>query len=55
MRVLLSNTFWIIGWIANLDPTLGTEIRKTRPVIVISSDEIGIFLTLLFLYQSFQI
>lgn len=29
-------------WIANLDPTLGTEIRKTRPVIVISSDEIGI-------------
>ena len=23
-------------------PTLGTEIRKTRPVIVISSDEIGI-------------
>ena len=29
-------------WQVNLDPTLGAEIRKTRPVIVISSDLIGI-------------
>jgi len=28
-------------WLANLDPTLGTEIRKTRPVVIISSDSIG--------------
>jgi mRNA interferase MazF len=29
-------------WLVNLDPTVGTEIRKTRPVVVISSDAIGI-------------
>jgi mRNA interferase MazF len=29
-------------WLVNLDPTLGAEIRKTRPVVVISSDAIGI-------------
>jgi len=28
-------------WLVNLDPTLGAEIRKTRPVVVISSDVIG--------------
>ena len=25
----------------NLDPTLGAEIRKTRPAVVVSSDGIG--------------
>ena len=25
-------------WLANLDPTIGSEIRKTRPVVVISND-----------------
>lgn len=25
----------------NLDPTIGAEIRKTRPVVVISSDALG--------------
>lgn len=29
-------------WVVNLDPTIGTEIRKTRPVVVVSSDAIGI-------------
>lgn len=29
-------------WLVNLDPTIGAEIRKTRPVVVINSDEIGI-------------
>jgi mRNA interferase MazF len=29
-------------WLVNLDPTIGAEIRKTRPVVVISSDAIGI-------------
>jgi mRNA interferase MazF len=28
--------------LVNLDPTIGAEIRKTRPVVVISSDAIGI-------------
>jgi len=26
----------------NLDPTVGAEIRKSRPVVVISSDAIGV-------------
>lgn len=30
------DVFW-----ANLDPTVGTEIRKTRPVIVMSNDMIN--------------
>ncbi len=29
-------------WLLNLDPTIGAEIRKTRPVIVVNSDSIGI-------------
>lgn len=28
-------------WLVNLDPTIGAEIRKTRPAIVVSSDVIG--------------
>ncbi len=28
-------------WTVNFDPTLGTEIRKTRPGIVVSSDSVG--------------
>jgi mRNA interferase MazF len=28
-------------WLVNLDPTVGSEIRKTRPVVVLSSDFIG--------------
>ena len=28
-------------WLVNLDPTLGSEIRKTRPAVVISSDAVG--------------
>ena len=29
-------------WLINLDPTIGAEIRKTRPAVVVSSDAIGI-------------
>jgi len=29
-------------WRLNLDPTVGAEMRKTRPVVIISDDEIGI-------------
>lgn len=28
-------------WVVNLDPTVGSEIRKTRPVVVVNSDAIG--------------
>ena len=28
-------------WLINLDPTLGAEIKKTRPAVVVSSDYIG--------------
>jgi mRNA interferase MazF len=27
-------------WLANLDPTVGAEIQKRRPVVVISSDAV---------------
>jgi mRNA interferase MazF len=29
-------------WIVDLNPTIGSEIQKTRPVVVISSDAIGV-------------
>ncbi len=28
-------------WIVDLNPTRGVEIQKTRPVVVVNSDEIG--------------
>lgn len=28
-------------WLVNLDPTVGGEIQKTRPAVVISSDAVG--------------
>jgi mRNA interferase MazF len=29
-------------WLVNLDPTIGAEIKKTRPAVIISSDSVGI-------------
>ena len=29
-------------WLINLDPTAGSEIRKTRPAVIVSDDSIGI-------------
>jgi mRNA interferase MazF len=29
-------------WLVNLDPTVGEEIQKTRPVIVVSTDDLGV-------------
>jgi mRNA interferase MazF len=29
-------------WLVNFDPTVGKEIRKIRPAVVVSSNEIGI-------------
>ena len=29
-------------WLINLDPTIGSEIRKTRPAVIVSDDSIGI-------------
>lgn len=28
-------------WIVNLDPAIGSEIKKSRPAVIISSDDIG--------------
>ncbi len=28
-------------WVVNLDPTIGSEIRKTRPAVVVSPDELN--------------
>ena len=28
-------------WDVNLDPTIGAEIRKTRPCVIVSSDGLG--------------
>ena len=28
-------------WLINLDPTVGAEIRKTRPAVIVSEDAIG--------------
>ncbi len=29
-------------WLINLDPTIGAEIRKTRPAIIVNDDSLGI-------------
>jgi mRNA interferase MazF len=29
-------------WLLNLDPTIGAEIKKTRPVVIVNDDAIGI-------------
>jgi mRNA interferase MazF len=29
-------------WLINLDPTIGAEIKKTRPVVIVSEDSIGV-------------
>lgn len=28
-------------WLVNLDPTVGSEIKKTRPAVIVSSDALG--------------
>jgi mRNA interferase MazF len=28
-------------WLVNLDPTVGAEIRKTRPCVILNNDDIG--------------
>lgn len=28
-------------WLINLDPTIGSEIRKTRPAVIVSDDLLG--------------
>lgn len=29
-------------WLINLDPTIGSEIRKTRPAVIVNDDSIGV-------------
>lgn len=31
-------------WLVNLDPTLGSEIRKTRPAVIVSPDVLNVHL-----------
>ncbi len=28
-------------WLINLDPTLGAEIKKTRPAVIVNNDALG--------------
>ena len=34
-------------WLVQLDPTIGTEIQKTRPCVVISPDEMAALSTVI--------
>jgi len=29
-------------WLINLDPTMGAEIKKSRPAVIVNVDEIGV-------------
>ena len=29
-------------WQINLDPTVGSEIRKTRPAVIVNDDAVGV-------------
>ena len=29
-------------WVVNLDPTIGAEIRKTRPCVIVNDDAVGV-------------
>ncbi len=29
------------AWLVNLDPTVGSEIKKTRPAVIVSPDELN--------------
>jgi mRNA interferase MazF len=29
-------------WLINLDPTVGAEIRKTRPAVIVNDDAVGV-------------
>jgi mRNA interferase MazF len=29
-------------WLINLDPTIGAEIRKTRPAVIVNDDAVGL-------------
>jgi mRNA interferase MazF len=28
-------------WVINLEPTIGSEIKKTRPVVIVNDDKLG--------------
>ena len=40
----MPKTFMLRGevWLINLDPTVGAEIRWTRPAVIVSEDAIGV-------------
>jgi mRNA interferase MazF len=42
-------------WLVNLDPTIGDEIRKMRPAVVVNRDALGVLvlrLAVAFLLQN---
>jgi len=41
--VSITKTFMKQGeiWLINLDPTVGAEIKKTRPVVIVNDDALG--------------
>lgn len=39
MKVSQGQVWWV-----NLDPTIGSEIRKTRPAVIVSPDELNVHL-----------
>lgn len=43
MRTLILKIFMKQGeiWLINLDPTVGAEIKKTRPAVIVSDDSLG--------------
>jgi mRNA interferase MazF len=38
MKIMLRGQIWLF----NSDPTIGDEIYKTRPAVIVSNDEIGV-------------
>jgi len=40
MKVKQAQVWWV-----NLDPTIGSEIRKTRPAVIVSPDELNAHLS----------
>lgn len=40
--VVVINRFEV--WLVNLDPTIGSEIKKTRPCLIISPNEANLYL-----------
>ncbi len=38
-------------WLVTLDPTIGSEIRKTRPTLIVSPDEMNVAIATVIIAQ----